>query len=74
MRLLTVEQVAEQFQLKVRQVKELARKGKIPAIKVGKLWRFSEDALQDWVESQAGLNNGKSEIDSIAEQIISEVS
>jgi len=74
MRLLTAEEVSELFQLKIRQVKELARQGKIPAVKVGKLWRFPEDSLKDWVENRAGLNKGESEIESIANQIISEVS
>ncbi|MFX0199711.1 MAG: helix-turn-helix domain-containing protein, partial [Candidatus Hodarchaeota archaeon] len=33
--LLTPEKVAQLFSLKVRQVKELARQGRIPAVKVG---------------------------------------
>jgi len=45
MRLLTAEEVSKLFQLKTRQVKELARQGKIPAFKVGKLWRFPEDCI-----------------------------
>jgi len=38
MNLLTPEQVSEKFQIKLRQVKELARQGKIPAGNVGKLF------------------------------------
>jgi len=73
MRLLTAEEVSERFQLKVRQVKELARQGKIPAVKVGKLWRFPEDSLKDWVKNGGNPHNDNHEIDSIVDQIISEV-
>jgi excisionase family DNA binding protein len=73
MRLLTAEEVSERFQLKVRQVKELARQGKIPAVKVGKLWRFPEDSLEDWVKNAGNPHNDNHEIESIANQIISEV-
>ena len=74
MRLLTAEEVSELFQLKVRQVKELARQGKIPAIKVRKLWRFPEDSLKDWMKNGVVSKNDESEIDSVVHQIISEVS
>jgi len=74
MRLLTAEEVSELFQLKVRQVKELARQGKIPAIKVGRLWRFPEDSLKDWMKNGVASKNDESEIDSVVHQIISEVS
>jgi excisionase family DNA binding protein len=50
MRLLTAEEVSELFQLKIRQVKELARQGKISAVKVGKLSRFPGDFLKTWVK------------------------
>jgi len=73
MKLLTPEEVGSLFKIKVRQVKELARQGKIPAIKVGKVWRFPEDSLRDWMEKR-GVANDKSEIDSIVDEIISEVS
>jgi len=74
MRLLTAEEVSERFQLKVRQVKELARQGKIPSIKVGRLRRFPEDSLRDWMKNGVVPKNSESEIDSIVDQIISEVS
>ena len=73
-RVLTAEEVSEKFQIKPRQVKELARQGKIPAIKVGKFWRFPEDALIDWMQSGEIPDNNEREIDSIVDQIISEVS
>ena len=73
MRLLTPEEVSERFQIKPHQVKELARQGKIPAVKLGKFWRFSEDSLKDWMKNGGVPDNDEREIDSIVNQIISEV-
>ncbi len=74
MKLLTAEQVSERFQIKVRQVKELARQGRIPAVKIGRLWRFPEESLKDWIQKEAGTNKDENKIEAIANQIISEVS
>ena len=74
MRLLTPENVSELLCLKVRQVKELARQGRIPGIKVGRLWRFSEDSLKDWIEKGTISNNHSAEVNSIVDQIISGLS
>lgn len=72
--LLTPEQVAQLFNLKVRQVKELARQGRIPAVKVGRLWRFPEDALKGWIEKGQATDISQTEINSRVDQIIKEVS
>lgn len=37
-------------------VTRLAREGKIPAFKVGGIWRFRKDQFQQWIERQS---NGK---------------
>gem|GEM_PF-2214148 len=44
-RLWTVEEVAEYLRLKPATIRRMAREGKIPAIKVGKSWRFSENQI-----------------------------
>jgi len=69
-RLLTAEQVAQLFSLKVRQVKELARQGRIPAVKVGKVWRFREDSLKEWIEESQTNCISKARIDSVVDEII----
>ena len=33
-------------------VKKLARAGKIPAVKIGKSWRFNVEELTEWVKRQ----------------------
>jgi len=48
---LTPEEAAEFLQLSKYTVKDYARKGKIPAKKVGNVWRFSRQALLDWLNS-----------------------
>ena len=72
--LLTAEQVAQLFSLKVRQVKELARQGRIPAVKVGKVWRFREDSLKECIEKGQATDISQTEINSRVDQIIKEVS
>jgi len=37
----------------VETVRRLARKGEIPAYKVGKDWRFRREALRHWIESRS---------------------
>jgi hypothetical protein len=51
-------------------VKELARQGKIPGIKVGRLWRFSEEALLEWVGDKSKSHPG--DVESIVDRIIGE--
>jgi len=71
--LLTAEQVAQLFSIKVRQVKELARQGRIPGVKVGKVWRFSEDSLKEWIEKGQATGISQTEINSRVDRIIKEV-
>jgi excisionase family DNA binding protein len=40
-----------ELQVDVSHVQRLARKGLIPAKKVGYLWRFSRSALEEWFRS-----------------------
>ncbi len=54
MNLLTPDEASRMLKITTRQLLELARQHKIPAVKVGKYWRFPEDALNKWVESKLG--------------------
>ena len=49
---LTVEEVSELLRVPKSTVYKLAQEGKLPAIKVGKHWRFKKDALERWMEEQ----------------------
>jgi excisionase family DNA binding protein len=46
---LTVEEVAKRFGVNTTTVYRLVQRGKLPAFKVGKQWRFSERRLEEWV-------------------------
>ena len=48
--LLKVKQVAEYLQLKESTIYSWAQAGKIPAIKIGRNWRFRRKDLDSWLE------------------------
>ncbi len=52
----TVEDVAQYLKLEPETVRSMARTGKLPAIKIGKVWRFKKSALNKALYSpQEGL-------------------
>ncbi len=56
-RLLTIQQVAEMLHVPVSWVYGRTRKrsiGRLPGIRLGKYWRFREEEIHAWVESQRG--------------------
>jgi excisionase family DNA binding protein len=57
--LLTLRQVAQKLQISETTLYKLARKGKIPAIKVGNQWRFKIEDIDKWLESQKVLEKEK---------------
>ncbi|MDP9308565.1 MAG: helix-turn-helix domain-containing protein [Actinomycetota bacterium] len=46
---LTVEQLAEFLQVEEKEVRALAAKGELPGRKLGRHWRFSRQAVLDWL-------------------------
>jgi excisionase family DNA binding protein len=48
--LLNVKQVAQYLQLKESTIYSWAQDGKIPAIKIGRTWRFRRADLESWLE------------------------
>jgi len=46
---LTVEQLAELLQIDDKTVRALAAKGELPGRKLGRHWRFSRQAVLDWL-------------------------
>ena len=47
--LLNVKQVAKYLQLKESTIYSWAQDGKIPAIKIGRTWRFRRSDLDSWL-------------------------
>lgn len=52
--LLTAREVARLLDINEITVYRLARKGQLPALKVGGQWRFGREALEDWMTRQLG--------------------
>ena len=52
--ILTVDEVAKYLRMNRITVYRLAQQGKIPAVKVGRHWRFRSDLIEEWLH-QRGL-------------------
>ena len=48
--MLTIDEVATYLKLHPLTVRRLARRGDIPAVKIGRQWRVKRDLLERWVE------------------------
>jgi excisionase family DNA binding protein len=53
--IMTVEQTADYLHLHPETLRAKARRGQIPAAKVGRQWRFSKVQLLAWIEQGAEL-------------------
>ena len=54
---LTAKQVAEYLQVKPLTIYQWAREEKIPAIKIGRIWRFKKDVIDAFLEEQLHNKN-----------------
>lgn len=54
--LITAERAAELLQLHPKTVKRLAAAGSIPAMKIGRVWRFRESELDAYIVRQLQLS------------------
>lgn len=50
--LMTVEEVAQYLRLKPQTIYKWAQEKKIPAVKLGKEWRFRKRILDEWLDGQ----------------------
>jgi excisionase family DNA binding protein len=55
---LTTEEVLEYLQVNLRTVYRLIKAGKIPAVRVGRQWRFRKRDIDAWLDSQRSRSNG----------------
>jgi excisionase family DNA binding protein len=53
---MTISDVAQYLRISEAKVYELARSGAIPALRIGKSWRFQKDLLKQWVRKSAEAN------------------
>lgn len=52
--ILTIKQVADYLKVIERTIYRLAAVKKIPAFKVGGMWRFSKAEINQWIQQQSG--------------------
>jgi len=57
---LTTEEVLEYLQVNLRTVYRLIKAGKIPAVRVGRQWRFRKRDIDAWLDSQRTRGGGRS--------------
>ena len=55
---LTTEEVLEYLQVNLRTVYRLIKAGKIPAVRVGRQWRFRKRDIDAWLDSQRPRGGG----------------
>ena len=48
--LLTVDEVAKFLRLKPETIRSMARRGELPAIKLGRVWRFKRSSITQLIE------------------------
>lgn len=49
---MTIDELAAYLKVAKSTLYKLAQEGKVPGQKVGKHWRFSRQAIDDWLRSQ----------------------
>lgn len=54
--ILTLKQVAKYLKVTDRTIYRLATDKKIPAFKVGGMWRFSHTDIDNWIKQQSSKN------------------
>jgi excisionase family DNA binding protein len=59
-RFLTTEEVLEYLQVNLRTVYRLIKAGKIPAVRVGRQWRFRKRDIDAWLDSQRPRGSARS--------------
>jgi excisionase family DNA binding protein len=51
--IMTTQEVAEYLRLAEATIYKLAKAGEIPAVKVGRAWRFRRDLIDEWFRRQS---------------------
>ena len=57
--IMTTKELAEYLKLHEITVCKYAAEGKIPAIRIGRVWRFDKDAIDAWIAGNWDEGDGK---------------
>lgn len=56
-RWMTLEEVAKYLRVSKDSIYRLAQKGQIPASKLGNLWRFKKEEIDEWMRKKRNSQN-----------------
>jgi len=65
---MTVQDVAKYLKLSTMMIYKLAQENRIPAVKIGRVWRFDKDAIDEWLKGK------KTEGANIADKVVADFS
>jgi len=54
---MTLEEVAQYLKVSKDSIYRLAQKGKMPASKIGNLWRFKREEIDKWMKNKRIIKN-----------------
>jgi excisionase family DNA binding protein len=57
--MMTITELAEYLRLHVTTVRKYAAQGKIPASRVGRIWRFDKNAIDEWIGGNQNKAGGQ---------------
>jgi excisionase family DNA binding protein len=57
--IMTLEEVARFLRLNKSTVYRMAREGTLPAWKLGNVWRFKKEAIEEWIASSQQVHDEK---------------
>jgi len=60
----TVKDVAHYLKLQPETIREMARNEELPAIKLGRIWRFSKEKIEKWIVDKMEKNEPSEKKDS----------
>ena len=66
----TAVDLAERLSLTAETVREMARTGRIPARKVGRVWRFDQDDIEHWLAAKRNTSSQASGPTRVAERVL----
>lgn len=60
---MTIDELAAYLQVAKSTLYKLAQEGKVPGQKVGKHWRFSREAIDEWLASRSSTRSASAQAD-----------
>jgi excisionase family DNA binding protein len=47
--IMTTKEIANYLRLHALTINKLSKKGKVPAIRIGRVWRFDKEVIDEWI-------------------------